>query len=62
VGDFLKDAKKGCHLAKKIWKSLKTQGKGMVRDEEEIRFVVDTNILIPTLMKDNSLTGRAAIL
>jgi hypothetical protein len=54
--------KKSCHLAKKIWKSLKTQGKGMVRDEEEIRFVGDTNILIPTLMKDNSLTGRAAIL
>jgi predicted nucleic acid-binding protein len=27
-------------------------------NEEEIRFVVDTNILIPALMKDNSLTGR----
>ncbi len=30
----------------------------MVRDEDEIRFVVDTNILISALMKEDSLTGR----
>ena len=30
----------------------------MVRDEEEIRFVVDTNILISALIRDDSLTGK----
>ena len=30
----------------------------MERDEEEIRLVVDTNILISALLKDDSLTGR----
>jgi predicted nucleic acid-binding protein len=30
----------------------------MERDEEEIRLVVDTNILIAALLKDDSLTAR----
>ena len=30
----------------------------MVRDEEEIRFVIDTNILISALIRDDSLTSK----
>ncbi len=30
----------------------------MERDKEEIRVVVDTNVLISALLKDNSFTGR----
>jgi predicted nucleic acid-binding protein len=30
----------------------------MVRDDEEIRFVVDTNILISALIRDDSLTSK----
>jgi len=30
----------------------------MVRDKKEIRFVVDTNIIISALLKDDSLTGN----
>jgi len=30
----------------------------MERDTEEVRIVVDTNILISALLKDGSFTGR----
>ena len=30
----------------------------MERDAEEIRFVVDTNVLISALLKDDSITAR----
>ncbi len=30
----------------------------MVRDEEEIRLAVDTNILVSALVKNDSLTAR----